>query len=317
MTCHCCSGPTKKFGRFKNRNRIVQRYRCTRCEKTFSDTQPLEGLRIETEKVIQCVHLLCEGVGIRAAERLTGLSRETVLNILEVAGQKCASTLSEKIQNVKAEHVQVDEIHCFVNSKAQNTEKGNTERGDFFTYLSIDRASKLIINWRTSKRDGENTLAFMQDLQRRVPERFSLTTDAFAGYCVGNGAVKQVFGNEIDYATEVKVYGRLLTGDYSRWRNPLKVIGIRRQARIGQPDLTMSTTCHAERTNLSVRLFTRRFTRCTLGYSKKLENLRHAVAMFVAHFNFCRVHSAHKLTPAVAAGITDHTWTIKELIQLA
>jgi IS1 family transposase len=192
-------------------------------------------------------------------------------------------------------------------------DRTDEERGEFFTYLSVERDSKLIINWHTSKRNKENTLIFMRDLQRRIPNRFQLTSDAFAGYCRGDAAVKQVFGNEIDYATETKVFGRT-NQMVSRYFNPLVIIGIKRKARIGSPDLSRATTCHAERTNLSVRTFTRRFTRCTIGYSKKLENLRHAVAMFIAHFNFCRIHSAHGMTPARAAGLTDHTWTMEELL---
>jgi hypothetical protein len=128
--------------------------------------------------------------------------------------------------------------------------------------------------------------------------------------------VQQVFGNDVDYATETKVWGRTNL-QISRYYNPLKIVAIKCKARIGSPDLSTATICHAERTNLSVRIFTRRFTRCTIGYSKKLENLRHAVAMFVCHFNFVRKHSAHGQTPAQAAGLTDKAWTISELLESA
>ena len=228
--------------------------------------------------------------------------------------EKFARFLDEKVQDVKAKQVQIDEIYSFVGCKPQTLlDRTDEERGEFFTYLSVDRESKLIINWRTSKRNKENTLIFMRDLQRRVPERFQLTSDAFAGYCRGNGAVRQVFGNDIDYSTETKVWGRTNL-QISRYYNPMVVIAIKRKARIGSPDLSTATTCHAERTNLSVRTFTRRFTRCTIGYSKKLENLQHAVAMFVCHFNFCRTHSAHGKTPAQAANLTDHVWKIEEIL---
>jgi transposase-like protein len=315
VNCRCCNGEAKKNGKFKNVNRIVQRYRCLRCGTTFSDLQPLEGIRTEAGEAARAIGMLCEGMGIRAVSRLTGLDKKTVLRILVSAGEHCASLLDEKIQDVKAKQIQIDEIYSFVNCKPQTLlDRTDEERGEFFTYLSVERDSKLIINWRTSKRNKENTLIFMRDLQRRVPERFQLTSDAFAGYCRGDAAVKQVFGNEIDYATETKVFGRT-NQQISRYYNPLVVIGIKRRARIGSPDLSKATTCHAERTNLSVRTFTRRFTRCTIGYSKKLENLRHAVAMFAAHFNFCRVHSAHGMTPAQAAGLTDHAWTVEELLR--
>ena len=306
----------KKSGRFTNKNFTVQRYQCLRCGKSFSDKQPLDGLRVDFDQACQVVNLLCEGMGIRAVARITNLHRDTVLSILETVGAKFEAFLDAKIQDVKASQVQIDEIYSFVNCKPQTTSRDDPERGEFFTYLSIDRDSKLIINWRTSKRNTENTMAFVRDLRRRVPERFQLTSDAFSGYCRGNAAIQKVFGNDVDYATEVKVYGRA-NNEISRYYNPVTVIGIKRKARIGNPDLTQSTTCHVESTNHSVRTFTRRFTRCTIGYSKKLENLRYAVAMFICHFNFCRVHSAHKQTPAQAAGLTDHVWTVKELISVA
>jgi len=285
-----------------------------RCNKTFSESQPLDGVRIESKQAEQVVHMLVEGVGVRSISRLTGLHQQTVLNIIESAGEHCARLLDSRIKNVKASWVQVDEIHSFVFSKACNTVPEETEHGDFFTYLSVDMSSRLIVNWRTAKRDGENTLAFVQDLKNRMAGRFQLTTDAYMSYWRGcGGIVGKVFGTDIDYATEMKIFDqRPLT--QKQWYNPLKVVEIRRQRRCGNPDMRLATTCHAERTNLSVRLFTRRFTRKTLGYSKKLENLRHAVALFVAHFNFCRVHSAHGRTPAQAANLTNHAWTIEEML---
>ena len=293
----------------------MQRYQCNRCGKTFSDKQPLDGLRVDFKQACQVVNLLCEGMGIRAVGRIMNLHRDTVLSILESAGAKMAAFLDEKIQDVTAENVQIDEIYSIVNCKPQNNYDNLPERGDFFTYLSVDRASKLIINWHTAKRDKENTLYFLRDLKRRMVGRFQLTSDAFWGYCKkSKGGVREIFGDAIDYATEIKQWGRA-NMEVSIWRNPLVVTGIKRKMQIGTPDLTTSTTCHVERTNLSVRTFTRRFTRCTLGFSKKLENMRYAVAMFVCHFNFCRKHSAVGQTPAQAAGLTDHAWTIEEIIK--
>jgi hypothetical protein len=277
----------------------------------MSESQPLDGIRTDTDEAAKVIEMICEGVGIRAVARLTGLDKKTVLRILVSAGERCAHLLDAKIRNVKASWVQVDEIHTFVFSKAANTVPEEKERGDFFTYLSVDMSSKLIVNWHTSKRDGENTLAFMQDLKSRMDGRFQLTTDAFNGYCrTKTGGVGEVFGDSVDYATEIKVYGYEKIAPY---RYAPKVLRIKRQPRLGNPDMQFATTCHCERTNLSVRQFTRRFNRATLGYSKKLENLRHAVALFVWHFNYCRVHSAHGKTPAQAAGLTNHQWTIEEM----
>jgi IS1 family transposase len=285
----------------------VQRYACDRCGKSFSESQPLDGLRVDFKQAAQVVHLLVEGMGIRAISRFTGLDTKTVMNILERAGEKAAEFLDAKVRNVRTEQIQADEIHCFVGCKAIKTTADDLERGDFFTYLAISRHSKLIISSLVGKRTGENTDAFLSDLRLRVDGTFQLTTDGAQIYS-GLSGVRKVFGTSIDYATEIKYFG-----------SPIKfvnrrLLGVRRIRRIGKPDMRLATTCHCERTNLSVRLFTRRFTRCTLGYSKKAENLKHAVALFVAHFNFCRVHSAHGITPAQSAGITKHVWTLDELL---
>jgi len=290
----------------------VQRYQCLRCGKTFSESQPLDGLRVDFKQACQVVHLACESMGIRAIERFTGLHRDTVLSILAMAGEKAARVLAEKIRDVKASWVEVDELHSIVYQKINNPE--NPEHGEQFTYLSMDTSSKLIINSFVGKRNAVNTVDFMQDLKNRMGCRFQLTTDAFHGYHRGKsgngGAVGQVFGDEVDYATETKIFKKETEVTY---RTP-PVVGIKRIPRRGLPDMDLATTCHCERLNLSVRTFTRRFTRKCLGFSKKLDNLKHAVALFAWHFNFARKHSSHGRTPAMAANLTDHQWTIEEML---
>jgi IS1 family transposase len=272
-------------------------------------------MRIDPQKAFQVVHLLAEGVGIRACERLTGLNRHTVLAILETAGQKCDRLLDAKIRNVRVEQVQVDEIWAFVHCKQARAEAFAHDHGDQFTYLAVERTSKLILSHFVGKRTKENCAIFLGDLQRRTANRFQLSTDGFIGYIGGKvepGAVEQAFGTAIDYGTEIKAYDHEV--GIQRRYSPPRCTGVKRRARIGQPDEGMITTSHVERTNLSVRIFNRRFTRLTLGFSKKLANHKHAVAIFVAHFNFCRVHSAHGQTPAMASGLTDHPWSIPELL---
>jgi IS1 family transposase len=284
----------------------------------MSESQPLGGIRTSTEEAVKVVGMLCEGMGIRAISRLTRLDQKTVLRILESAGEHCAQLLDTKIRNVKVGQVQADELYCFVGCKQQNTVEGETERGQFFTFLSIAKDSKLIINWRTAKRTQENAVEFLTDLKGRIQNRFQLTTDGWKPYCGRSGAVKQVFGDSIDYATETKHFAAdnpRLAVRPELWKlNSKRVESLQRRRKIGQPDLKTATTCHCERTNLSVRIFTRRFTRLTLGYSKKLQNLRWAVALFVAHFNFCRVHGTLKMTPAQAAGLADHVWSVEEIL---
>jgi IS1 family transposase len=279
----------------------------------------MDGLRVDFDKACQVVNLLCESMGIRAIQRITGLHQETILNILETAGQKAAAFLDAKIRNVKSDYVQADELCSFVRTKEQNTDEEDLEHGNFFTHLSICRDSKLIINHQVSKRKREDSLAFMQDLKSRMSGRFMLTTDGWQSYVGYRGVVRQVFGEEqIDYASEVKVFHMRPRGYYTfRSNNPGVVLTVTRKSRLGNPDMSMATTSHVERTNLTVRLFNRRFTRCTLGYSKTLENLRHSVALFAWHFNFVKIHSAHKQTPAMAAGLIENPMTIEELLNSA
>jgi transposase-like protein/IS1 family transposase len=308
-TCYCCGGETKKSGRFENRNRIVQRFACKRCGKTFSEEQPLNGLRVDFKQAAQVVHLLVEGMGIRAIQRFTGLHQETILSILEMAGQKAASFSDANVRNLSPKLVQADEMHCFVFCRQQNNIHNIEDIGEQFMFLSIDRDSKLIISSLIGRRTRENADYFMGDLKKRTVARFQLTTDnwkTYSGY--GESSVMADFGANVDYATEKKIFAQPVP------YLPRRVTSIRRKARIGCPDMTQATINHCERTNLSVRLFTKRFTRCTLGYSKKLENLKLAASLFVWHFNFVRVHSTHKQTPAMTAGLINKPMTIEELL---
>ena len=275
----------------------------------MSESQPLDTLRVDFKQACQVVHLLCEGMGIRAIERFTSLNRRTVLGILEAAGQKAMAFQDAKVNAVDAAVIQADEINSFVYSKQRNTPENELERGDQYTFLSVDRRSKLIINSLVGKRTRENAEQFLTELKRRMaPRQFQLTTDNWQIYSGYEGAVRAVFGGAVDYATETKYFAR--PAEFL----PRQLTAIKRKRQIGEPDMAAATTCHAERTNLSVRTFTRRFTRCTIGYSKKLENMKFAVSLFVWHFNFCRVHSAHGMTPARAAGLVSQAFTIEDLL---
>lgn len=325
LTCHCCNGETKKLGRFQNKNRLVQRFRCIQCGKTFSEDQPLEGVRIESAKAAQVIHMLCEGVGIRAIARLAQVDQKTVLNILQTAGAHCNELLDAKIRNVDVGSVQCDELFSFVYCKEKKNVEKDPTKGDQYTWLAVDRKSKLVLTFFIGKRERPACDAFVSDLKKRIKGRFQVTTDGYTGY---NMSFFKYYVNNLDFAQQVKTF--------SGYGNHDKVIehrysvghgctGVQTYVRSGNPDRDLISTSHVERMNLSVRLFNRRFTRLTLGYSKKLDNLVHATALFIAHFNFCRVHSAVKIkatettparerTPAMAAGLTDHVWTAEELI---
>lgn len=240
------------------------------------------------------------------------MDKKTVLRILESAGEHCAGFLESRVRNVKASSVQVDETFCFVGCKQRRNLTNDCDRGDQYLFMAIDADTKLIINHIIGKRDAGNALALMEDLKRKVSGNFQLTTDAFQPY---RNVVRYTFGKEIDFAQLIKIYAVPNQDLRSERRySPPECISTRVIVRSGNPDRSRVSTSYIERTNLSVRLFNRRFTRLTLGYSKKIENLRHSTALFISHFNFCRVHSAHKQTPAQAAGLTDHVWSIEELL---
>ncbi len=293
---------------------MVQRYRCKKCGATFSEPQPLGGTRIETEKAAQVIQLLVEGVGINAVCRLTKLHKETVLGILASAGRHCQELLNERIQSVQVGSVQVDELFCFVGCKQRNNHAHDYERGDQYLFLAIDATSKLILSHVIGKRDSGNAFEIIKDLNERVAGRFQLTTDAFLPY---RTSVRLGLGDKVDYAQLMKIY-KASPADLGAERrySPTPCIGVRIKIRCGDPDPDKISTSYIERTNLSVRLFNRRFTRLTLGYSKKIEYLRYSTALFIAHFNFCRKHSTPGSTPAQAAKLTDHAWTINELLGL-
>jgi len=258
-------------------------------------------------------------MGIRAISRFTGYDQDTILRILESAGQHCERLLDTKIRNVIVPAVQCDEVFSYVFKKpnGQPDTDNDSEQGEMWTFFSIAHREKLIINWRVSKRTGFDAESFLRDLKSRLACRIQLTTDAFRGYCAAfssHGAVENVFGNDCDYATETKKITKDPRFVGQRAYFAPKHVKVKRKYRFGDPDMSVATTNHAERTNLSLRTFTRRFVRCTINFSKKLANHRYAVAIFVAHFNFCRVHKTLGTTPAVATGLADHAWTVQELL---
>ena len=257
--------------------------------------------------------MLVEGVGIRATARLAGVNRNTVLAVLEVVGQKCARLLDQKVRNHPFEFVQVDELFAFVACKERNNVNHSREIGEQYVFMGVDAQSKFIINFTVGKRDPVTTQIYIQDLKKRVKTPFQLTTDGFTAY---PNEVFYTFQDTTHFAQLIKQYAASIDGEkgYERRYSPSQCIGTRKVIRSGNPSRDQISTSYVERTNLSVRLFNRRFTRLTLGYSKKLANLKHSVALFIAHFNFCRKHSAVAQTPAQACGLADHQWTIQELL---
>ena len=297
---------------------MVQRFFCVRCGKSFRESQPLEGIRIDEAKAVQVVEMLSETMGIRAAARVARLDKDTVLRILESAGEHCARLLDAKVRKLTVPIVVADEVYSYVQCQPHIADEDDVERGEFWTFLSIAKYEKLIINYRVSKRTGDNAIEFLKDLRSRMDMRFQFVTDGFRGYCdhnSSNGNVQDILGDVCDYATESKVFKKDPNFKGRRKFFAPEIVKVNRRLRFGNPLMSEVTICHAERTNLTLRTLNRRFVRRTINFSKKVANHRHAVALFVAVFNFCRSHkSLDGRTPAMAAKITDHKWSVQELL---
>jgi IS1 family transposase len=265
------------------------------------------------EKQIQVLHMLVEGNSIRSIERLTGVNRNTIMSLTRRFGDKCRNFLNAWLRNLKLTHIQCDEIWTFVGCKQHNVNKAivrTPEMGDQFLYIAFDQDTKLIATYAIGKRTVETTQAFMYDLADRIiSDAPQLSTDGFNAY---PNAVKNAFGDEVAYGQIIKEYAEPIQP--GRYGPPVMVASERRQITgLADMDLRSISTSHVERNNLTIRTFMRRFTRLTLGFSKKLENLAAATALHVAHYNFCRIHSSLRMTPAMAAGVVEELWTIEDL----
>ena len=312
MNCVCCNGIAKRRGFYRNKNFNVQRYECLKCGTSFSDKQPLDNLRVDFKAACTVLNMLAEGLGIRAVSRLTGLHQQTVLNVLARAGSKAGRFLDATIKNVRPESVQADETWCFVGCKESNNEFHNPFLGDQYLFLGIDSGSKLIISHVLGKRSPIQTESFLKDLRSRVPAHFQLTTDGYEAY---KTCAPRSIGKAVDFAQLVKIYANPKDGQSGERRySATQCIGTRVVIRRGNPDKTRISTSFIERANLTNRLFNRRFTRLTLGFSKKIEYLQHSVNLFVFAYNFVKVHKTHGQTPAIAAGLTGKVWSFADLL---
>jgi len=268
--------------------------------------------QLKTSKRTQIIAALVEGNSINATCRMLGVGKHTVLRLLEDAGCACAAYHDAMVRGLEVKRIQCDEIWAFVLGKDKNLTQEQVEAGfgSVWTWTAIDADSKLIVSYMLGDRGAETAQAFMQDVASRIANRIQLTTD---GHRVYAEAVEDAFGSEIDYAMLVKIYGASNEGE-SRY-SPATCIGCRTGVLSGKPDPKYITS-YVERQNLSMRMGMRRFTRLTNGHSKKIENHGHQVALYFFHYNFCRVHSTLRVTPAMEAGLSDHVWTLDELCAL-
>ena len=262
-------------------------------------------------RVVGC---LIEGNSIRSTVRLTGICKDTVLELLCDLGTVCKRYHDANVRNLRSRRIQCDETWNFCYGKDKNVtdEQKADGAGSAWTWIALDADSKLVVAYLTGGRDASWAHAFMVDVASRISNRVQLTTD---GHRVYVEAVEDAFGSEIDYAMLVKIYGSAPEKPETRY-SPAQIIETRLAVISGDPDPRHISTSYVERQNLTMRMSMRRFTGLTNAFSKKIENLRHAVALNYMYYNFCRVHQSLRVTPAMQAGISDHVWSLEELVGL-
>ncbi|MBZ0254099.1 MAG: IS1 family transposase [Candidatus Methylomirabilis sp.] len=270
--------------------------------------------RLASEKRAQILHLLVEGSSMRAASRIADVSYNTVAKLLVDAGNACLEYQDRALRNLPCKRVQVDEIWSFVAVKEKNIpedRKGEPGIGDVWTWAAIDADTKLVPSWWIGNRDTATAKVFIADLAKRLAGRVQLTSDGHKPYLA---AVEESFGDDIDYAVLAKYYGQAAEGQ--RRYSPPVCLGTAKGTVTGCPDAAHVSTSYVERQNLTMRMSMRRFTRLTNAFSKKIENHAHAVALHYMHYNFCRIHKTLRVTPAMAAGVTDRVWDVADIVKL-
>ncbi len=273
--------------------------------------------RLPLEKRVQIIRCLVEGNSIRGTGRLVDVSKNTVSKLLCDVGQACHWYQDTHFRHLNCKRVQVDEIWAFVGSKEKNIPEGKEgSYGDCWTWTSICADTKLVPSWVVGLRDAQYALALMEDLADRIDGRFQLTTDGHRPYLE---TVRHAFdGREIDYAMLIKIYGdSSVPGDAKGRYSPAECTGIRKKRLSGNPDPKHVSTSYVERNNLTMRMGMRRFTRLTNGFSKKVVNHSHAVALHFMHYNFVRIHKTLRVAPAMAAGVTDRLWSVEDIVEVA
>ncbi len=273
--------------------------------------------KLSSSDRVRVVACLVEGNSIRATVRMTGIAKNTVVKLLADMGKVCSQFQDRALRNLPCKRVQCDEIWSFVGCKEKNVpaNKKRQGRGDVWTWTAICPDTKLVACWYVGNRDAGAAYHFMHDLAGRLANRVQLTTDAHRPYLA---AVEDAFGADIDYAQLVKIYGAPEASRYNaevRY-SPAVCMGARKAVVSGKPAYAHISTSICERNNLTMRMNMRRFTRLTNAFSKKVENLEHAVALHFMHYNFCRIHQSLRVTPAMEAGISDKVWSLEDVVAL-
>jgi len=268
--------------------------------------------KLPPEERARILHLLCEGQSIRATARITGASKITVQKLLVDAGKACAEYQDRVLVDLPCRRVQADEIWAFTHCKQANVAKAKAapeHAGDTWTWVAICADTKLMPSWYVGERDSQAAMTFMDDLAKRLAHRVQLTSDGHKPYLE---AVEGAFGADIDYAMLVKLYGAAPEGQ-RRYSPPQIIAAVGRRVE-GDPDPAHISTSYAERNNLTIRMHSRRYTRLTNAFSKKIENHAHAFALHAMYYNFVRIHKSLRMTPAMAAKVTDRLWEMADVV---
>ena len=271
---------------------------------------------LDTDKRAAILHHLMEGCSMRATSRLTGAAKKTVERMLVAAGTACAAYMDKAMRNLNCKVLQVDEVWSFTYAKQKNVAGAKLASkdgiGDTWNWIAIDSETKLVPCFHVGNRDATDAYLFINDLAGRLASRVQLTSDGLKAYVQ---AVEDAFGCDIDYAQLIKLYGDTGSAGVVRY-SPAKYEGSKKTTISGTPDHLEISTSHVERQNLTIRMNNRRFTRLTNAFSKKLENHKHALAIHFMYYNFCRIHTSLRVTPAMAAGVSDHVWELAEVVAL-
>lgn len=271
--------------------------------------------RLDTARRALVLKCLVEGNSLRATARLTGVARMTIEKLLRDAGAACAAYQDRVLRNLTCKRVQADEIWSFCYAKKKNVTQKIAEQhpdaGDVWTCTAIDADSKLVLSWLVGSRDAGAAYEFMQDVASRLSHRVQLTTDGHRPYLE---AVDAAFGTDIDYATLQKIYGN--DPNPEKRYSPAVCLGCKVDTVSGDPNPKHISTSYVERQNLTMRMHMRRFTRLTNAFSKKAENHAHAIALHFMYYNFVKIHQTLRVTPAMAAGVSDKVWEIEDVIAL-
>lgn len=270
--------------------------------------------KLSNEQRARVINCLVEGNSIRATVRLTGVAKNTVAKLLVEAGRACSDYQDKVFVNLPCKKVQCDEVWSFVGCKEKNKRDDHAGKsyGDCWTWTALCSETKLIPCWFVGGRDAGAAYHFMHDLAARLAHRVQLTTDGHKPYLT---AVADAFGDDVDYAQLVKIYGATPNTPESRY-SPAQCMGSRKAVISGSPEFAHVSTSHIERSNLSIRMGNRRFTRLTNAFSKKIENHEAMLALFFFYYNFCRIHQTLRCTPAMQAGLTNRVWELSDMVAL-